>query len=64
MKLNTHDRTPRPKNSKFINAMFIFLAALYYSMFGMLAFACIYYGHSIVGGINAIFIAVFLLRLF
>lgn len=57
MKLNTHDRTPRPKNSKFINGMFLLLFVLEYFMVGMLAFACIYYGKSVIWGICVIIIA-------
>lgn len=58
MKLNTHDRTPRPKNNKFIKGMFIFLTVLYYGMFGLVAFACIFYADRIAGGISIFLIPV------
>ena len=54
MKLNTHDRTPRPQNSKFIKVMFLICAILIYSVFGLVAFACFYYAQSFVGGISVI----------
>ena len=57
IKLNTHDRTPRPRNSKFINGMFLLLFVLEYFIFGMVAFACIYYAESFIGGILVIFVA-------
>lgn len=60
MKLNTHDRTPRPKNSKLINAL---LAACYILMlgsFGLASFACFYYAQSVAGGITVILIPVLL----
>ena len=52
MKLNTHDRTPRPKNSNLIKALFWLNAVLIYGMFGMGSFACFYYAQSVVGGIT------------
>ena len=58
MKLNTHDHTPRPKNSKFIKALFLICAILVYSIFGLLSFACFYYAKSIVGGILVILIPI------
>ncbi len=58
MKLNTHDRTPRPKNSKFIIGMFIFNAVLIYGIFGLGAFACILYADNLVVGISIILIPV------
>ena len=58
MRLNTHDRTPRPKNSKFIKGMFLLLFVLEYFIVGMLAFACIYYAESFIWGICVILIAV------
>ena len=60
MKLNTHDRTPRPQNSKFIKVMFLICAILIYSVFGLVAFACFYYAQSFVGGLLVIFISVLL----
>ena len=58
MKLNTHDRTPRPKNSNLIKGLFLFCWLLIFSMFCLLAFACLYYARSIVGGISAILIPI------
>ncbi len=60
MKLNTHDRTPRPQNSKLINALFAICGILMFVIFGLLSFACFYYAQSIVGGILAIFIPILL----
>ena len=51
MKLNTHDRTPRPENSKLIKGLFVLCGVLMYSIFGLGSFACFYYAKSIVGGI-------------
>ena len=58
MKLNTHDRTPRPNGSKLIKGLFLFCWLLIFSMFCLLAFACFYYARSIVGGISAILIPI------
>lgn len=55
MKLNTHERTPRPKHSRIITAMFVVCFALIGSM---LSFACFFYAESVVGGILAILIPV------
>lgn len=60
MKLNTHDRTPRPKNSNLINVLFLIYAILIYGIFGLVAFACFYYAQSFIGGISVILIPVFL----
>lgn len=60
MKLNTHDRTPRPENSSRIKALFWLCAILIYSIFGLVAFACFYYAQSFVGGISVIMIPVLL----
>ena len=54
MKLNTHDRTPRPENSKLIKGLFVLCGVLMYSIFGLVSFACFYYAKSIVGGILVI----------
>jgi len=58
MKLNTHNRTPRPQNSNFIKVLFLICAILIYSIFGLGSFACFYYAKSIVGGIFVILIPV------
>ncbi len=58
MKLNTHDRTPRPKNSKFLNALLAVSAVLIFGVFGLLSFACFYYAQSFIGGISVIFISI------
>ncbi len=60
MKLNTHDRTPKPKNSNFIKVLFLICAILIYSIFGLVAFACFYYAQSFIGGISVILISVLL----
>ena len=58
MKLNTHDRTPRPKNSKLIKGLFLFCWLLIFSIFCLLSFACFYYAKSIVGGISVLLIPI------
>jgi len=63
MKLNTHDRTPRPENSKLIKGLFVLCGVLMYSIFGMGSFACFYYAKSIVGGIFIILIPVLMAAL-
>ena len=60
MKLNTHDRTPRPHNSNFIKALFLICAILIYSIFGLGSFACFYYAHSFIGGISVILMPILL----
>ena len=52
MKLNTHDRTPRPQNSNFIKVLFLICAILIYSIFGLVSFACFYYAQSFKSLIN------------
>ena len=63
MKLNTHDRTPRPENSKLIKGLFVLCGVLMYSIFGLGSFACFYYAKSIVGGIFIILIPVLMTAL-
>ena len=58
MKLNTHDSTPRPENSKLIKGLFVLCGVLMYSIFGLLSFACFYYAKSIVGGISVILLPI------
>ena len=58
MKLNTHDRTPRPENSKLIKGLFVLCGVLMYSIFGLVSFVCFYYANSIAGGILVIMIPV------
>ena len=58
MKLNTHDRTPRPENSKLIKGLFVLCGVLMYSIFALVAFACFYYAKNIVGGISVILIPI------
>jgi len=48
MKLNTHDRTPRPQDSNFIKVLFLICAILIYSIFGLVSFACFYYAQSFI----------------
>ena len=56
MKLNTHDRTPRPEDSKLIKGLFVLSSVLMYSIFGLLSFACFYYANSFAGGVCVILI--------
>ncbi len=58
MKLNTHDRTPRPKNSILIKGLFVLCGVLMYGIFGLVSFACFYYAKSIVGGILVILVPI------
>jgi len=60
MKLNTHNCTPRPKNSKLIKVLLVLCAILMFGIFGLLSFACFYYAKSFVGGISVILIPVLL----
>ena len=60
MKLNTHDRTPRTKNSKLINALLAVCGILMFGIFGLVSFACFYYAQSILGGIFVILIPILL----
>ena len=60
MKLNTHDRTPRPENSKLIKGLFVLCGVLMYSIFGLVSFACFYYAQSFIGGIFVILIPILL----
>ena len=54
MKLNTHDRTPRPKYSKLVKILLLLYAILVFGIFGLVSFACFYYAQSFIGGISAI----------
>ena len=58
MRLNTHNATPKTRNSKTINILLIISAVLIYSMFGLGAFCCFYYAKSFAGGMMVIFIPV------
>ncbi|MBO5914576.1 MAG: hypothetical protein J6Q72_04435 [Clostridia bacterium] len=60
MKLNTHDRTPRPQNSNFIKVLFLICAILIYGIFGLGAVACFYYAQSFISGISVILIPILL----
>ena len=60
MKLNTHDRTPRPKNSKLIKVLLVLCAILMFGIFGLLSFACFYYAKSFIDGISVILIPILL----
>ena len=60
MKLNTHDRTPRPENSKLIKGLFVLCGILMYSIFVLVSFVCFYYAHSFIGGMSIILIPVLL----
>lgn len=63
MRLNTHDRTPRPKMSKFLKIMFAIVGILMYGIFALVAFAVFYYGHSIGGGIFVLLLPLILTAL-
>ena len=58
MKLNTHDRTPRPKDSKLVKGLLMLCGILMLSIFGLASFACFYYAKSIMGGISVILIPI------
>ena len=60
MKLNTHNRTPKPQNSNIIKVLLLLNTALIYGMFGLLSFARFYYAQSFIGGISVILIPVLL----
>ena len=60
MKLNTHDRTPRPQTSNYIKVLFWLCTVLIYSILGLFSFACFYYAQSFIGGISVILIPVLL----
>ena len=60
MKLNTHDRTPRPENSKLIKGLFVLCGILMYSIFVLASFACFYYAQSFIGGISVMLIPILL----
>ena len=60
MKLNTHDRTLRPQNSKLIEGLFVLCGTLIYGIFGLAAFACFYYAKSFTSGVLVILIPVLL----
>ena len=58
MKLNTHDRTPRPKNSKLVKGLLLFCWLLMFSIFCFGSFACFYYAKSIAGGLSVLLIPI------
>ena len=58
MKLNTHDRTPRPKDSKLVKGLLILCSILIYSFFVLFSFVCIYYAQSFIGGIFVMMIPI------
>ncbi len=60
MKLNTHSPTPCPENNQPIEGLFMLSAILICSLFGLAAFACFYYAHSITGGVFVIAVPVLL----
>lgn len=60
MKLNTHDRTPRPKTSKVIKILFAICFCLIYGIFLLGSFACFYYSNSIVSGMFMILLPIVL----
>lgn len=61
MKLNTHDRTPKTKNSnKFVIFMFCVCAFLFCLIFSIVAFCCIYYAKNVFAGVLVLLIPVLL----
>ena len=58
MKLNTHNRTPRPKNSKLVKGLLLFCWLLMFSIFCLGSFACFYYAKSIAGGLSVLLIPI------
>ena len=58
MKLNTHDRTPRPKNSKLVKGLLLFCWFLMFSIFCLGSFTCFYYAKSIASGISVLLIPI------
>ena len=63
MKLNTHDRTPRPKNSKLVKGLLLFCWLLMFSIFCLGSFACFYYAKSIAGGLSVLLIPILMTAL-
>lgn len=63
MRFNTHDRTPRPKTKKFIKILIAVCAILYFSLFALGAFCCIFYAHNTVAGLLVISIPILLFAL-
>ncbi|MBR6768538.1 MAG: hypothetical protein IKM34_03515 [Clostridia bacterium] len=60
MKLNTHDRTPRPTISTPIKGLFILCVVFIFSLFGLGSFACFYYAQSVIAGVSLLLIPVLL----
>ena len=60
MKLNTHDRTPRPQNNKLIKGLLVLCAILMFGVFGLVSYACFYYAKSFIGGVLVILVPVLL----
>lgn len=58
MKLNTHDRTPKTTTTKMTKILFLICGALTYSIFLLGAFACVFYGDSLIGGVSLILLPV------
>ena len=56
MKLYTHNRTPKPKNSKLTIFLFVLCYVLTCLIFGLMAFLCFYYAQSIIGSVSVILI--------
>ena len=54
MKLNTHDRTPRPQNSVFIKVLLLICIIFIYTIFALVAFACFTYAKTVIGGISVL----------
>lgn len=58
MKLNTHNRTPKPKDSKLVKGLLILCSILIYSLFILFSFVCIFYAQSFTGGIFVMMIPI------
>ena len=63
MRLNTHDRTPRVKTSKFIKTLFGICYGLIVAIFVLVAFACFYYADGIIGGFSVIMLVIIMAAL-
>lgn len=66
MRLNTHDRTPRKTYSKSKRVFLTILTIMFYGIWAFAAILCFCYGsiYSILSGIWAIFLAVYITSIF
>ena len=64
LKFNTHEKTPRPKDSKLTKTLLSLVYILPGIIFLLASFCCFYYAHSIVGGICILLLYIVLYGLF